>query len=624
MSDLAALPVRVYLFVCVVVGVVALWLARDAWLERDEPGGIEVAFYLAAAAGVSLLYAVRIAASSADVMAIALQLATPLVAALPILWVSFAFAYGGYDRWRTERWIVALAAPAVIWVLLAWSSRTHGLARRSFEAVQDGPFTLLELGIGPAGVAFLLYAYALYLVGVLVALDVYHRIGNRYRLQTFLLLLGATFPLVAGVATVFDVGSFGFLDWTPVAFVLHGVFLYGTVFWLGTLDATIAARDTAVEVMQDPVIVAGSDGRIRDLNPAAERLLPHDAADLTLSTLLPLLDSDRGQPIEIDGRYFDVQEDPIRDPRGADRGHVFLLRDVTARERRQEELERREEQLERQNERLEDFAGVVSHDLRNPLAAATAAVELARHVPDEREMALERAAEAHAQMDDLIDGLLSLATAGEAVDSLDAVSVDATVRTVWSRLETAEATLSIDGDATIQADPDRLAQLLANLFRNAVEHGGEDVSVQVRIERGDTTARIAIEDDGPGIPDDERTRVFDRGVSLGGGTGLGLAIVGDIVEAHGWSIVAEEGEAGGARFCIDAIALADTDGDADAGADTGADAEGPRGEPTVGEEPDVEGTDAEAATGSVSGTEGNGDAVSKTEGTGGHAGMDRT
>jgi len=76
----------------------------------------------------------------------------------------------------------------------------------------------------------------------------------------------------------------------PGGAVVHGVFLYGTVFWLGTLDAAVVARDTAVEVMQDPVIVAGSDGRIRDLNPAAEELLPSDAVGSSLSNVFPLLE----------------------------------------------------------------------------------------------------------------------------------------------------------------------------------------------------------------------------------------------------------------------------------------------------------------------------------------------
>jgi len=168
--------------------------------------------------------------------------------------------------------------------------------------------------------------------------------------------------------------------------------------------------------------------------------------------------------------------------------------------------------------------------------------------------------------------------------------VDPAVRTVWSQLETADATLAVEGDATVKADPDRLQQLLMNLFRNAVEHGGEGVSVRVAVERLNGTVRIAVEDDGPGIPADERTRVFERGVSLGGGTGLGLAIVGDIVEAHGWSVAAEDAAGGGARFVIDDIVAARGDDEA---------ADPPSGRTEVTDPPsegDPEVTDAPAGT----------------------------
>jgi len=558
MSDLGALPVQAYLAACLLSGIIGLWLGRVAWHERDQPGGVEVALYLLCGGGISILYAVRVATASELVMTVALNLATPLLAAIPVLWIAFALAFAGRDRWRTEEGVVALAAPAFLWVLLAWSSGTHGLARPSLTAVVEGPFTLLSFGLGPASVAFVLYAYGLCIAGVLVVIDLYERTGNRYRLQTFVILLGTLFPFLAGLVTVVDLGSYANVEWYPTGLVVHGVFLYGTVFWLGTLDAAVVARDTAVEVMQDPVIVAGSDGRVRDLNPAAEEILPPEAVGSSLSVVFPRLEIGAKHPIAVDGRQFDIQEDPITDPRGTDRGHVFLLRDVTAREQRQAELERREAELERQNERLEEFAGVVSHDLRNPLAAASAAVELARHGDGDTDETLERAASAHDRMDELIEGLLSLATAGKSVESLERISVDSTVRRVWSRLETGEATLTVEGpDATVLADGDRLEQLVSNLFRNAIEHAGDDVAVRVDIERHGGGVALAVGDDGPGIPPEQRSNVTERGVSLGGGTGLGLAIVGDIAEAHGWQLSVEDSDLGGARFVISGMEAAD-------------------------------------------------------------------
>jgi signal transduction histidine kinase len=566
MSDFGALPVRAYLAACLFAGIIGLWLGYVAWDERDQPGGTEVALYLLFGGGISLLYASRVAAASELAMTVALNLATPLVAAAPVVWIAFVFAFTGHDRWRTENRIVALATPSFVWVILAWSSGTHDLSRRSLAAVVEGPFTLLSFGLGPADIAFLLYATGLCIAGILLVVDLYRRTGNRYRLQTFVILLGTLFPFLGGAVTVVDVGSYANLAWFPTSLVVHGVFLYGTVFWLGTLDAAVVARDTAVEVMQDPVIVAGSDGRIRDLNPAAERLLSPDAVGSSLSVVFPRLEIGVKHPIRIGDRQFAIQEDPITDPRGTDRGHVFLLRDVTERERRQTSLERRERELERQNERLEDFAGVVSHDLRNPLAAASAAVELARHRGGGSDSSngnsgdgpLDRAAAAHERMDDLIEGLLSLATAGKSVDSVDRVSLESTARRVWSRLETADATLTVEGaDTTVLADGDRLEQLVSNLFRNALEHAGRDVAVRVAIERRGDGIAFAVADDGPGVPPERRSQVTERGVSLGGGTGLGLAIVGDIADAHGWTLSVEESTAGGARFVIEGIEPAD-------------------------------------------------------------------
>jgi len=156
-------------------GVIGVWLGRVAWVDRDEPGGTEVSLYLFCGGAVSLLYAVRVASASELAMIVALNLSTPLVAAVPGIWMAFVLAFSGHDRWRTENRTVALAAPPFVWVLTAWSSGTHGLSRRSLAAVVEGPFTLLSFGLGIADVAFVLYAYGLCIAGVLVVVDLYRR-----------------------------------------------------------------------------------------------------------------------------------------------------------------------------------------------------------------------------------------------------------------------------------------------------------------------------------------------------------------------------------------------------------------------------------------------------------------
>jgi signal transduction histidine kinase len=113
-------------------------------------------------------------------------------------------------------------------------------------------------------------------------------------------------------------------------------------------------------------------------------------------------------------------------------------------------------------------------------------------------------------------------------------------------------------DGTLRADEDRLAQVVRNLARNAVEHTGPDGLVRVCVsEQPRGWLEIAVEDDGRGIPPEQRDRVFDRFHRLDsarargkGGAGLGLAIARAIVEAHGGRISAGASPEGGARVAF--------------------------------------------------------------------------
>jgi len=210
-----------------------------------------------------------------------------------------------------------------------------------------------------------------------------------------------------------------------------------------------------------------------------------------------------------------------------------------------------ERRLERQNERLEEFASAVSHDLRNPLGVAMGRLELAREACEsEHYEAIERA---HGRMDELIDDLLTRARNGSSVGDVAPVALADAAAAAWRSVDTAAATLTVETDRTLPADETRLRQLLENLFRNAVEHGGSEVTVTV----GDHPDGFHVADDGPGVPPDDREAVFETGYSTSDqGTGFGLSIVADVAANHGWDVTLAESDAGGTRFEFDGIGLA--------------------------------------------------------------------
>ena len=228
----------------------------------------------------------------------------------------------------------------------------------------------------------------------------------------------------------------------------------------------------------------------------------------------------------------------------AEGGQFYAIyTDITDRKNRKRELERK-------TERLEEFASIVSHDLRNPLSVASAWLELlAEGATEAQAEPVEKLRDALDRMDTLIDDLLVVSREGWTVDDPQRLDADGLVEDAWAAVATENATLQCELTGTVEGDRQLLSELFENLFRNAVEHGGSDVTVRVGPTEGDRGVSVA--DDGPGIGPDVRDSMFEMGASDNGGdTGLGLAIVQRVVAAHGWSVRATESGEGGARFEI--------------------------------------------------------------------------
>ena len=215
---------------------------------------------------------------------------------------------------------------------------------------------------------------------------------------------------------------------------------------------------------------------------------------------------------------------------------VAILRDVSEREAYRAELEQ-------EIERLDRFTGVVTHDLRNPLNVALGRLNHIREEHDQEHVdAIGRSLE---RMERLIEDLLNVARGGRIADDLEPISLPTIVDSCWQNVATEDARIVVETERTILADRTRLAQLFENLFRNALEHGTSgsngvetpDSGETVRIVVGDLADGFYVSDDGPGIPPEERERVFEAGYSsTTQGTGFGLSIVQRVAEAHGWSV----------------------------------------------------------------------------------------
>lgn len=200
----------------------------------------------------------------------------------------------------------------------------------------------------------------------------------------------------------------------------------------------------------------------------------------------------------------------------------------------------------RRSDRMHAVASYISHDLRNPLTIARGWLETVVDGGDPAD--LERVERALQRMDNMIGGAVELLRVERDGIGKEPIELDAAAHAAWefhAATKAENATLDVADSATLSASPEILDRVLGNLFANAIKHAGPDATITV----GTTTDGFYVADDGPGIPPENREKVFDVGfTTVRDSTGLGLAFVREAAALHGWDVTATESAAGGARF----------------------------------------------------------------------------
>jgi two-component system phosphate regulon sensor histidine kinase PhoR len=218
-----------------------------------------------------------------------------------------------------------------------------------------------------------------------------------------------------------------------------------------------------------------------------------------------------------------------------------------------------------------EFVSNVSHELRTPLASLRVFGELlglGRVVEPEKVREYGRHIESEAaRLEQLVDHVLDFARLESAerryrFERIDPRElVEETLRAFETRLEQEGFSVALAGaDAPlppIQADPEALGQALANLIDNAIKYSGRDRELRVELGSDGRYVTIAVCDRGPGIPEEEHARVFDKFHRVGNalvhdvkGSGLGLAIVKHVAEAHGGGVALDSRPGAGSRFSV--------------------------------------------------------------------------
>jgi PAS domain S-box-containing protein len=345
------------------------------------------------------------------------------------------------------------------------------------------------------------------------------------------------------------------------------------------LDVLSAVLATAPDGIQ----VTDLHGTIVYSNEAVHRIYGHSPAEL-LGRHVSELDADPTLPAQVifpelttrgrwegelevkhkDGHVFPIwlTASLVRDRRGRPLAAVGVIRDVSERKRTEEALREYAGRLEEATALKELFADILRHDLLGPAATVQLSVEsLLRRQPDPltRRIA-EGARRSCAKLIELIEGASKYAKLS-AAQQLDFVRTDlgAVLKDVVAESElrarerNATVVLELDGPYPVRANP-IIADVFENLLSNALKYGPPDGTIRIEVRDLGDRWRASVADQGEGIADADKQRIFTRferlrkeGVK---GTGLGLAIARRIVDLHGGSIWVEDAPGGGAVFCV--------------------------------------------------------------------------
>jgi len=460
--------------------------------------------------------------------------------------------YTGREGYITRRTVGLLLLHPVLVTVAIW---TPPLSEQfiAYGTADAATFTGVESSKGSLFYVHTLYSYLLLIASTAMLVDFALSSDRLYRQQVLAILVAVVAPWLGNVIFLFtDV----VLDITSMAFAITGIGFGWAIFRQDFLNVLPVARSTVVDNIDAGVMVLDRADQVVDINDACRGMLDLGDADIIGRDTVEVLadypelrsgfESVAAERDELDAgvtvgdRHYHVQLSPLSDRQDALIGRLFLVNDITDQKRRQQELER-------QNEQLDQFAQVVSHDLRNPLNVAAGKLELCRMETRGGEKYFDDVEQALDRIDAIIDDVLTLAREGRRIDDREQVQLGALARRARENVDAPAASLVVETDRSLRADPDSLQRAFENLIRNAVEHGRPDVMITV----GATDDGFYVADDGPGIPEAERDSVFENGFTTSeAGTGFGLAIVRSIVAAHGWEISVGESESGGAAFVV--------------------------------------------------------------------------
>jgi PAS domain S-box-containing protein len=256
-----------YIIFLVISIAISAYLLTRVWLVRKTAGAVQLAWAIISVVIWSLAYALEIVLTDPAMKIILMKVEYAGIPFIPVALFSFVLIYSGRGKWITPPRLIAVLTIPVVTFLLALSNEYHHL----LWAIIQMP----SAGVGPVGLTHglwynvnIVYSYLLIVLATSVLVHMVTHLRNLYRAQALVMLIGILIPWIGNI--VYLLGSS--LDWTPLAFMLAMIAFEIGFARLGLLDILPVDQGQIFRIMQDGIIIADGNGRIVEINPAAQRI----------------------------------------------------------------------------------------------------------------------------------------------------------------------------------------------------------------------------------------------------------------------------------------------------------------------------------------------------------------
>jgi PAS domain S-box-containing protein len=532
-------------------------LAHLGWSNRHNQTSLPFVLLMAATTYWTVFYALQLVSADLASNIILNDIEYPGIVTVPVAWLLLVLSYTGRDHYLTRRNVLLLFIVPVVVVCLVITNPDNLFYTAITPEIINGTVVWVFLH-GPLFWIHAGYSYLLSLLALVLIVSQLSGSPGIYRRQIILMIIAAGIPILANMLYVFQLNPVPGLDLTTFTFTITGLIVAVGITKVRLFSMMPVAYPIIFTSIDDGIIVVDRKNRISDLNPAAGTIVQGDTQSVIgkpLVDVLPqcasFLDENEkctdGASREISANrngenyVYEVRCRDILPGTGMHRGSLMIFRDTT-------EKHRSRTAIEMANKKLNLLSSITRHDLANRLTALLGYVELASHENDKDTLKnyFTKIEELGQAIREEIDFSRDYQDMGVKEPVWQNVSY--LIDIVRGQLDLKGATVTVDfSGLEIYADP-LLLKVVYNLVENAVRHGGHERNIRFSFRKHGDDIDIICEDDGDGVPETHKERVFQRG--FGTNTGFGLFLSREILSITGISIT-ENGTPGkGARFEI--------------------------------------------------------------------------